>query len=130
MARRRLPPPPLLRPVLSALKVTGRAGSAIAAEMRGEILAVIGRSGTGKSVFLKHLIGLGRSDREQVLVDGEDIRRGGSRNLARIRERFGMLFQGGALFDSLTVEDNVPFPLREKTRMSAAEIRATVTTML
>src|SRR5687767_493377 len=97
---------------------------------RGEILAVIGRSGTGKSVFLKHLIGLVRPDRGQVLVDGEDVHRGGSRHLARIRERFGMLFQGGALFDSLSVEDNIAFPLREKTRMSAAEIQAMVTEML
>ena len=98
--------------------------------MRGEILAVIGRSGTGKSVFLKHLIGLMRPDRGQVLVAGEDVPRGGSRNLARIRERFGMLFQGGALFDSLSVEDNIAFPLREKTRMSAAQIRDMVTEML
>src|SRR5438552_17819322 len=77
---------------------------------RGEIMAVVGRSGTGKSVFLKHLIGLIRPDSGQVLVDGEDIHRDGSRTLARIRERFGMLFQGGALFDSLTVEDNIAFP--------------------
>jgi len=98
--------------------------------MRGEILAVIGRSGTGKSVFLKHLIGLVRPDRGQVLVDGENIHRGGSRNLARIRERFGMLFQGGALFDSLTVEDNIAFPLREKTHMSAAQIQGMVTEIL
>lgn len=93
---------------------------------RGEILAVVGRSGSGKSVFLKHLIGLVRPDQGQVLVDGEDIHRGGSRTLARIRERFGMLFQGGALFDSLTVEDNIAFPLRERTRMSAAQIQTVV----
>ncbi len=93
---------------------------------RGEIMAVVGRSGTGKSVFLKHLIGLIRPDNGQVLVDGEDIHRDGSRTLARIRERFGMLFQGGALFDSLTVEDNIAFPLRERTRMSAAQIQGVV----
>jgi len=93
---------------------------------RGEIMAVIGRSGTGKSVFLKHLIGLIRPDSGQVLVDGEDIHGGGSRHLAHVRERFGMLFQGGALFDSLTVEDNIAFPLRERTRMSAAQIRTVV----
>ena len=93
---------------------------------RGEIMAVVGRSGTGKSVFLKHLIGLIRPDSGQVLVDGEDIHRDGSRTLARIRERFGMLFQGGALFDSLTVEDNIAFPLRERTRMSAAQIQSVV----
>jgi phospholipid/cholesterol/gamma-HCH transport system ATP-binding protein len=98
--------------------------------MRGEILAVIGRSGTGKSMFLKHLIGLVRPDSGQVLVDGENIHQGGHRHLARIRERFGMLFQGGALFDSLSVDDNVAFPLREKTRMSAAQIRDIVAEML
>ena len=94
--------------------------------LRGEIMAVVGRSGSGKSVFLKHLIGLVRPDSGQVLVDGEDIHRGGSRTLARIRERFGMLFQGGALFDSLTVEDNIAFPLRERVRMSATQIRTVV----
>ena len=93
---------------------------------RGEIMAVIGRSGTGKSVFLKHLIGLIRPDSGQILVDGEDIHGGGGRHLAHIRERFGMLFQGGALFDSLTVEDNIAFPLQERTRMSAAQIRTVV----
>src|SRR5262245_65721961 len=79
---------------------------------RGEIMAVVGRSGTGKSVFLKHLIGLVRPDSGQILVDGEDVHRGGGRTLARIRKRFGMLFQGGALFDSLTVQDNIAFPLQ------------------
>ena len=94
--------------------------------VRGEIMAVVGRSGTGKSVFLKHLIGLIRPDSGQVLVDGEDIHRDGSRTMARIRERFGMLFQGGALFDSLTVEDNIAFPLRERTRMAAVQIQSVV----
>lgn len=97
---------------------------------RGEILAVVGRSGTGKSVFLKHLIGLIRPDSGQILVEGQDIHQGGSLHLARVRERFGMLFQGGALFDSLSVEDNIAFPLREKTRLSTAEIRAVVAEML
>ena len=81
---------------------------------RGEILAVVGRSGTGKSVLLKHLIGLIRPDKGQILVEGQDIHQGGSRHLAQVRERFGMLFQGGALFDSLTVDDNVAFPLAGK----------------
>jgi phospholipid/cholesterol/gamma-HCH transport system ATP-binding protein len=98
--------------------------------MRGEILAVVGRSGTGKSVFLKHLIGLIRPDKGQILVEGQELYQGGSRHLAQVRERFGMLFQGGALFDSLTVEDNIAFPLREKTRMSDAEIHAAVAEVL
>lgn len=97
---------------------------------RGEILAVVGRSGTGKSVFLKHLIGLLRPDSGQVLVDGGDMHRARGRRLAHLRERFGMLFQGGALFDSLSVGENVAFPLQEKTRMSAVEIRKVVTEML
>jgi phospholipid/cholesterol/gamma-HCH transport system ATP-binding protein len=98
--------------------------------VRGEILAVVGRSGSGKSVFLKHLIGLIWPDRGQILLEGQDIHQGGRRSLAQVRERFGMLFQGGALFDSLSVEDNVAFPLQEKTRMSAAEIQAAVAAML
>ena len=94
--------------------------------MRGEILAIVGRSGTGKSVLLKHLIGLMCPDSGRVLIAGEDIHRLRGRHLERMRERFGMLFQGGALFDSLTVEENIAFPLREKTKMSASEIREAV----
>ncbi len=97
---------------------------------RGEILAVVGRSGTGKSVFLKHLIGLVRPDSGAVCVDGHDLHRSGSRHLAHVRQRFGMLFQGGALFDSLTVAENIAFPLREKTRLPALEIQTVVTAML
>lgn len=98
--------------------------------MRGEILAVIGLSGTGKSVFLKHLIGLMRPDSGRVLIAGEDIHRARGRQLAKIRERLGMLFQGGALFDSLSVQENIAFPLREKTTMSEAEVHAAVTRCL
>lgn len=98
--------------------------------MNGEILAVIGRSGTGKSVFLKHLIGLIRPDSGRVLIAGEDINRARGRQLTRIRERLDMLFQGGALFDSLSVEDNIAFPLRERTKMSESEIRAAVSDSL
>ena len=97
---------------------------------RGEILAIIGRSGTGKSVLLKHLIGLLRPDSGRVLIAGEDIHRARGRHLARIRERLDMLFQGGALFDSLSVEENIAFPLREKTKMSEVEIHASVSNCL
>lgn len=100
------------------------------AVMPGEILVIVGRSGTGKSVFLKHLIGLMRPDSGRVLVDGEDLHQARWRQLARLRERFGMLFQGGALFDSLTVAENVAFPLREKTRLSEAEIAKVVDEVL
>jgi len=92
----------------------------------GEILVIIGRSGGGKSVLLKHLTGLLRPDSGQVLVDGTDITRLRRHALDRIRERYGVVFQGGALFDSMSVFDNVAFPLREKTRLSGVEIRERV----
>ena len=98
--------------------------------MPGEVLAVVGRSGAGKSVLLKNLIGLLQPDGGAVVVAGEDLHRAWGRRLARLRERFGMLFQGGALFDSLSVADNVAFPLREKTRQSPGEIAGTVEEML
>jgi phospholipid/cholesterol/gamma-HCH transport system ATP-binding protein len=97
---------------------------------RGDMLAIIGRSGTGKSVLLKHIIGLLRPDSGQVLIAGEDIHRMRGQNLERLRKRIDMLFQGGALFDSLTVAENIAFPLREKTKMSRAEIRVAVTECL
>jgi phospholipid/cholesterol/gamma-HCH transport system ATP-binding protein len=90
------------------------------------ITAIIGLSGAGKSVMLKHMIGLERPDAGQVLVDGLDLARLSRKELHRIRERFGMLFQGGALFDSLTVFENVAFPLREKFRLGEQEIRKKV----
>jgi phospholipid/cholesterol/gamma-HCH transport system ATP-binding protein len=82
---------------------------------KGEILAIIGRSGSGKTVLLRLIIGLVRPNRGQILIEGTDITQLSGRRLDRVRERFGMLFQGGALFDSMTVFDNVAFPLREKT---------------
>lgn len=97
---------------------------------KGEILAIVGRSGSGKTVMLKLLIGLMRPDRGKILVEDTDISRLYGRRLDSVRERFGMLFQGGALFDSLTVFDNVAFPLREKTRLSRAEIATEVREML
>jgi phospholipid/cholesterol/gamma-HCH transport system ATP-binding protein len=92
----------------------------------GKITAIIGPSGGGKSVLLKHMIGLMKPDRGKVLVDGEDITVMGKGQLNRVREKFGMLFQGAALFDSMTVFENVAFPLEEKTRLSPAEIRQRV----
>ncbi|MCM2356778.1 MAG: ABC transporter ATP-binding protein [Geobacteraceae bacterium] len=89
----------------------------------GKITAVIGPSGEGKSVLLKHMIGLLRPESGEVLVEGEDITRMGRGSLNRVREKFGMLFQNAALFDSMTVFENVAFPLEEKTRLSATEIR-------
>ncbi|MDR4505098.1 MAG: ABC transporter ATP-binding protein [Candidatus Scalindua sp.] len=92
----------------------------------GQSLALIGGSGSGKSVLLKHIIGLLKPDSGRILIDSEDISKLRGRKLKRLKERFGMVFQGGALFDSLTVFENVAFPLREKTRMKALQIRKTV----
>lgn len=97
---------------------------------RGEITVIIGGSGSGKTVLLKHLIGLIRPDSGEILVDGEDVTKLGDRRLNEVRKKFGMLFQEAALFDSMSVFDNVAFPLREHTRLSKAEIREQVLTKL
>ena len=87
-----------------------------------ELMAVIGKSGSGKSVFLKHLLGLLKPDRGSIIIDDVDITKLRGKGLDRIREKLGVVFQGGALFDSLTVYENVAFPLVEKTRLSKGEI--------
>ena len=92
----------------------------------GELLALIGRSGYGKSVLLKHVAGLLRPDRGRILVDDQDMCRLRGRELTRVRNRLGFLFQSGALFDSMTILDNVAFPLREKTKLSEQQIREKV----
>ncbi len=92
----------------------------------GKITVIIGRSGEGKSVLLKHIIGLLSPDAGQVLVDGADLSTLRGRALTEMRMKFGMLFQGAALFDSMSVEDNVAFPLREHTRLSPKEISSRV----
>jgi phospholipid/cholesterol/gamma-HCH transport system ATP-binding protein len=97
---------------------------------KGEVLAIIGRSGSGKTVLLRLIIGLVRPNRGQILIEGTDITQLSGRRLDRVRERFGMLFQGGALFDSMTVFDNVAFPLREKTHLSSSEIATQAQKML
>jgi phospholipid/cholesterol/gamma-HCH transport system ATP-binding protein len=93
---------------------------------KGEILAIMGKSGHGKSVFLKHIVGIMKPDRGNILIDGEDICKSRGTELERLRRRFGFLFQGGALFDSINVFENVAFPLREKTRMDKDKIREKV----
>jgi phospholipid/cholesterol/gamma-HCH transport system ATP-binding protein len=87
---------------------------------------IIGKSGGGKSVLLKHIIGLLKPDSGQVLVDGVDITRLNERDLNEIRKKFGMLFQEAALFDSMNVEENVAFPLREHTKKNDKEIQEIV----
>ena len=93
---------------------------------KGEILALIGGSGQGKSVLLKHMAGLIKPDQGQVLVDGKEIANLRGKKLSELRSRLGFLFQGGALFDSFNVFDNVAFPLREKTKLREEEIRKRV----
>ena len=89
----------------------------------GESLVVMGRSGTGKSVLLKHIAGLMQPDAGSVEVDGHDIVGMRPRELSEVRQHMGMLFQSSALFDSMTVGENVALSLREHTGMSAGEIR-------
>jgi phospholipid/cholesterol/gamma-HCH transport system ATP-binding protein len=91
-----------------------------------EVTAIIGKSGGGKSVFLKHLIGLLKPDSGNILIDGEDITRLSGRELDKVREKLGVLFQGGALFDSFTVYENVAFPLKEKTKLGRKDIQERV----
>ncbi len=86
------------------------------------ITVIIGRSGGGKSVFLKHLIGLLRPDSGRIEVDGVDLVRLSGRALDEVRKRYGVVFQSGALFDSMSCRENVAFPLQEKLRLPAAEI--------
>jgi len=92
----------------------------------GKTIVVIGRSGTGKSVLLKHIVGLMQPDAGSVEIDGDNIVGMKEGDLNAVRRRFGMLFQGAALFDSLTVGDNVGLSLREHHVMPEAEIRARV----
>jgi phospholipid/cholesterol/gamma-HCH transport system ATP-binding protein len=97
---------------------------------KGEILALIGRSGYGKSVLLKHVAGLIRPDRGHVFIDDNDICCLRGKRLEEVRSRFGFVFQSGALFDSLTVFENIAFPLQEKTELSDQEIREKVLSFL
>jgi phospholipid/cholesterol/gamma-HCH transport system ATP-binding protein len=90
----------------------------------GRAVCILGRSGTGKSVTLKHIVGLLRPDAGQVMVENEDITGLRGTDLARVRKRIGLLFQHAALFDSISVGENVAFPLRRHTRKPDAEIRA------
>ncbi len=89
---------------------------------QGESLVVIGGSGSGKSVLIKHIIGLLKPDRGSIEVNGQEVTTMAERELKELRKRFGMLFQAAALFDSLTVGENVAFPLVEHTRARRSEI--------
>ena len=89
----------------------------------GETVVIVGGSGTGKSVTLKHIVGLLQPDRGHVVVDGQDLCCMRSVDLNRFRRRFGMAFQEGALFDSMSVFENIAFPLRRHTKMTDQQIR-------
>jgi phospholipid/cholesterol/gamma-HCH transport system ATP-binding protein len=92
----------------------------------GEVSVILGPSGTGKSVFLKSLIGLLRPERGKILIDGTDILQCSSKELYEIRTLFGVMFQDGALFGSMNIYDNTAFPLREHTKKKESEVRAIV----
>lgn len=91
-----------------------------------KITVIVGKSGQGKSVLLKHVIGLMSPDRGQVLLDGKDLSHYSDVEWNRVRRRFGMVFQNAALFDSMTVGENVAFPLLERNHLSAAEVKEVV----
>ena len=97
---------------------------------RGESVVIIGRSGGGKSVLLKHLIALLKPDAGQVLIEGEDIVPLNERQLLRVRRKFGMLFQGAALFDSMTVADNIAFAFRRERSLPEDQIAHKVSHVL
>ena len=103
------------RPVLDDVSLTVAAGQGV---------CILGRSGTGKSVTLKHIVGLITPDAGRVLVQGEDITGMSSRDLSRVRRQIGFLFQNAALFDSIGVGANVEFPLHRHSRLSRKEIRS------
>ena len=96
----------------------------------GESIAIIGRSGTGKSVLIKHLIGLIAPDSGQVKVDGQNLVGMSERELLHIRQKFGMLFQGAALFDSLNVAENIAFPLRRTGCFDESDIKRRIDEVL
>src|SRR5229473_6114351 len=97
---------------------------------RGETVAVLGRSGTGKSVFLKLIVGLAQADSGSILIQGQEIKDLEMDPLNEIRKKIGFLFQQAALYDSLTVEENVAFPLSRHAKMSDAERKSRVRELL
>src|SRR5437762_1062165 len=92
----------------------------------GSTCVILGGSGSGKTVLMKHMIGLLKPDQGQVRIEGEDIVPLDAEPLAEVRRKFGMVFQGAALFDSMTVFENVAFPLREHTSMNEEKMRQVV----
>ena len=97
---------------------------------RGKITVILGKSGEGKSVTIKHIMGLLKPTSGRVIVDGDDITDYGSEQLRHYRKKFGMLFQHAALFDSMSVEENIMFPLREHSRLSDRQMSERVAEVL
>jgi len=95
-----------------------------------KITFIMGRSGTGKSVLIKHIVGLLKPDEGEIWFDQQDITKLSERELQEVRKKIGFLFQEGALFDSMTVAENVAFPLREHTKLSSREINQKVEELL
>jgi len=93
---------------------------------KGKITVIIGRSGEGKSVLIKHIIGLLKPDEGQIFLDGLELTALKEKEFNEVRKRFGMLFQSSALFDSMTVAENVGFPLREHTDLAYADMLKSV----
>jgi len=93
---------------------------------KGETMVIIGRSGCGKSVLLKHIVGLLKPDEGELYVEGQDVVKMKRKELYELRKKFGFLFQGSALFDSMTVGENVGLYLTENTKMTKSEISAVV----
>jgi phospholipid/cholesterol/gamma-HCH transport system ATP-binding protein len=93
---------------------------------KGEVLVILGGSGTGKTVILKHVVGLLKPEKGRIFVEGKDITHYEENRLLPVRRKVGFLFQGSALFDSMSVFDNVAFPLREHTKLSQSEIEVKV----
>lgn len=96
----------------------------------GECLGLVGGSGKGKSVVLRSLIGLEKADKGQIIIDGEDIVKFNERELVEVRKKVAYVFQNGALFDSMSVFDNLAYPLREHTKFSEEEIKTRIHEML
>lgn len=90
---------------------------------KGECLGLVGGSGVGKSVILRSLIGLEKPDAGRIIIEGEDITDLNERDLVRTRQKVAYVFQNGALFDSLSVYDNLAYPLREHTKLTESQIR-------
>ena len=93
---------------------------------KGQIVAIIGQSGIGKSVFLKHLVGLMKPDQGQIFINDQEVTSMGAEELSNLRRKFGYVFQNGALLDSKRIFDNVALPLRKVLHLNESEVKERV----